>query len=260
VSEARTARNGKARAASPSRALPSLRSVAVAAAILALAGVAYVAALETSLFAVSTIEVSGGSPRVKAEVRHALEPVLGRSLLRVDGAALAHRVEALPDVISVRFDRSFPHTLHVAVKPERAVLLLRQGKSAWVVSARGRVMRAVANPRRSSLPRLWLGKDVSVKVGESLGGANGKLAAAALAPLAAGTFAGGVRTVDSGPDTLTLVLGSGPQIRLGGIGNLRLKLTIARRILQIAAAEGSSTPAYVDVSVPERPVLGGQQP
>jgi hypothetical protein len=137
---------------------------------------------------------------------------------------------------------------------------LRQGKSGWVVSARGRVMRAVANPKRSALPRLWLEKNVTVKVGETLGAANGKLAAAALAPLAAGTFAGGVRTVDSGPGTLTLVLGSGPQIRLGGIGNLRLKLTIARRILHIAAGEGSSNPAYVDVSVPERPVLGAQQP
>ncbi len=269
MSESKAARSRSSRTVAPTRGarspgratslpLPSLRSLAVGALILAVAGLAYVAALETSLFAVSTIEVSGGSPRVKAEVRHALAPVLGRSLLRVDDRALAQRVEALPDVISVRFDRSFPHTLHVTVKPERGVLLLRQGKAAWVVSARGRVMRAVANPKRSALARLWLGKGVPVKVGETLSGANGKLAAAALAPLAAGTFAGGVRTVDSGPDALTLVLGSGPEIRLGGIGNLRLKLTIARRILHIAAEESSATPAYVDVSVPERPVLGGQ--
>lgn len=263
MSESRAARNRNERPAAPARTrppqglpLPSLRSLAVAAAILAVAALAYVAALETSLFAVSTIEVSGGSSRVKAEVRHALAPVIGRSLLRVDDRALEQRVEALPDVVSVRFDRSFPHTLHATVKPERAVLLLREGKNAWVVSARGRVMRTVANPKRSALPRLWLGKNAAVAVGETLSGANGKLAAAALAPLAAGAFSGGVRTVDSGPGALTLVLRSGPQIRLGGIGNLRLKLTIARRILHIAAGESSSEPAYVDVSVPERPVLG----
>ncbi len=232
--------------------------MAVAVAILALAALAYVAALDTSLFAVRTIDVSGGSPRVKAEVRHALAPVVGRSLLRVDDRALARRLEALPDVIAVSFDRSFPNTLHVTVKPERGVLLLRQGKAAWVVSALGRVMRTVANPKRSALPRLWVGKNVKVAVGETLSGADGKLAAAAVAPVSGGTFAGGVRTVDSGPQALTLVLRSGPQIRLGGIGNLRLKLTIARRILQIAAREGTSTPAYVDVSVPERPVLGSQ--
>ena len=265
MSETRTARNRKPRAAAPSRArgatslpLPSLRSVAVAVAILALAALAYVAALETSLFAVRTIDVSGGSPRVKAEVRRALAPVFGQSLLRVNDRALTQRVEALPDVISVRFDRSFPNTLHVTVKPERAVLLLRQGKAAWAVSARGRVMRTVANPKRSALPRLWGGKNEQVKVGETLSRVNGKLAAAAVAPVAPGTFGGGVRTVDSGPESLTLVLRSGPQIRLGGIGNLRLKLTIARRILHIAADDGSSTPAYVDVSVPERPVLGSQ--
>lgn len=229
-------------------------------AILLVAVLAYVGALETSVFAVRTIDVAGGSARVKAEVRHALAPVLGKSLLRVNHGALARRVEALPDVISVRFDRSFPNTLHVTVKPERAVLLVRRGKDAWVVSARGRVMRKVADPKRSKLPRLWLAKSVRVSVGETLSGANGKLAAAAVAPVSGATFAGGVRTVDSGPQALTLVLRSGPQVRLGSIGNLRLKLTIARRILHIAAGESTTTPAYVDVSVPARPVLGSQQP
>ncbi|HEX4521172.1 MAG TPA: FtsQ-type POTRA domain-containing protein [Gaiellaceae bacterium] len=272
MSATRDARQGRSRPAARSRPrrpsepraarlpLPSLRSAAIAVGILLVAGLAYLGALETSVFAVGTIDVSGGSPQVKAEVRHALSPVLGTSLLRVDDRALARRVEALPDVVSVRFDRSFPHTLHVTVKPERAVLLARQGKAAWVVSARGRVMRAVANPKHSKLPRLWLAKDVHVSVGQTLDAADGKLAAAAVAPVTGATFAGGVRTVDSGPQALTLVLKSGPQVRLGGIGNLHLKLTIARRILRIAAGESTTAPAYVDVSVPERPVLGSQQP
>ena len=137
------------------------------------------------------------------------------------------------------------------------MLLVRQGSSSWVVSSRGRVMRKVENPRRSSLPRLWLPKTVQIAVGETLPRYDGKLAAAAVAPIAPGVFHGGVRTVASSPSGLTLVLASGPQIRLGDIGDLRLKLTIARRILEIAASSTSSTPpAYVDVSVPERPVLG----
>ena len=78
-----------------------------------------------------------------------------------------------------------------------------------------------------------------------------------MAPIAPGSFHGGIRTVASNPDQLTLVLDSGPQIRLGGIGDLHLKLTIARRILHIAAQDTTSpAAAYVDVSVPERPVLG----
>ena len=91
---------------------------------------------------------------------------------------------------------------------------------------------------------------IVVTVGATLSAADGKVAAAAVAPAETGTFAGGVRTVDTGPESLTLVLRSGPQVRLGGIGNLRLKLTIARRILHVAA-ETAASRSYVDVSVPE---------
>jgi hypothetical protein len=238
--------------------LSPLKAAAVSA-VLVLAGLCvYVAARETSVFAVRTIEIQGGSPRVKAEVRRALAPELGRSLLRVSGAEVEREVASIPDVVSVHVSRSFPGTLHVTVRAERAVLLLRQGASSWVVSSYGRVMRKIRNPRRSSLPRLWLpSKAIDVTVGETLPLDDGKLAAAAIAPVAPGSFKGGVRSVDSSAAGVTLVLESGPQIRLGDIGNLRLKLTIARHILAIAAASDPATPpAYVDVSVPERPVLG----
>ena len=58
-----------------------------------------------------------------------------------------------------------------------------------------------------------------------------------------------------GKRTLTLELGSGLELRLGDAGDLRLKLAIARRILRSAAAQ-SATSGYLDVSLPERPVLG----
>ncbi len=248
------------RGARGSRALvPSLRSIGVAVGTLALAAGAYAAALETSVFAVRTISIAGGSPRVQAEVRRALGPELGESLLRVDGAAVDRQVAAIPDVISVRFDRSFPHTLRVRVKAERAVLLLRQATRSWVVSARGRVMRSIANPRRSKLPRLWIPKTTDVTLGATLARNNGALAAGALAPLSSGVFPGGVRSVLSTPKELTLVLRSGPQIRLGDIGDLRLKLAIARRIMKLAGAS-ATTARYIDVSVPERPVLGSLNP
>ena len=219
----------------------------------------YLIARETSLFAIRTIDVAAGSPRVKAEVLRALEPELGRSLLRIDERTLSRRLETLPDVVSAHFDRSFPSTLHVTVRAERAVLLARQGSTSWVVSARGRVMRKLASPRRSSLPRLWLPKSVTLELGETLPRDDGKLAAAAVAPIRR-AYPDGIRTVLSGKDALTLVLGHGTEVRLGDIGDLRLKLTIARRILTLAAGSGGTTPAYVDVSVPERPVLGTQQP
>ena len=86
------------------------------------------------------------------------------------------------------------------------------------------------------------------------------MAAAAVAPIARRAYPGGVRAVVTGKEALTLVLGEGTQVRLGDLGDLRLKLAIARRILHVAAANGDTTPAYVDVSVPERPVLAAHQP
>jgi hypothetical protein len=190
-----------------------------------------------------------------------LSPELGRSLLRVDEGALTTRLEALPDILSAKLERSFPNTLVVTAHAERGVMLVRQGaKASWLVSARGRVMRKIDNPRRSRLPRLWLPKQVQLATGETLPLDEGRVAAAAVAPISRRAYPGGVRTVVSGPQSLTLVLGEGTELRLGDLGDLRLKLAIARRILHVAASNGDAAPVYVDVSVPERPVLEGQQP
>ena len=241
-------------------ALPFLRPVAIGAGIAAFVLAAWFVARDTSVFAIRTIEVHSGSPRVKAEVEHALASEVGRSLVRIDEGALTRRLEALPDVLSAKFERSFPNTLKVTVHAERAVLLVRQGATSWVVSARGRVMRKVGNPRRSRLPRLWLAKNVQLATGETLPLDQGRMAAAAVAPIARRAYPGGVRTVVSGKEALTLVLGEGTEVRLGDLGDLRLKLAIARKILHVAAANGDTTPAYVDVSVPERPVLAAAKP
>ena len=235
--------------------LPSLKSIVVATTILVAAGGAYAGALDTSVFAVRRLSIVGGSPRVRAEVRRALAPELGLSLLRVDEGLVSRRAEKISDVISVRVDRSFPHTLRIRVSAERAVLLLRSVRQSWVISARGRVMRRIPDPRHSSLPRLWVPKGTPVAVGDTLGRYGGALAAAAVAPIASGVFPGGVQTVISTPTELTLVLRSGPQIRLGDIGDLHLKLAIAHRIIRMSGS-AATTADYIDVSVPERPVLG----
>ena len=231
---------------------PSRRSVAVSLALVALAGGAYAAALETSIFAVSRVEVVGGSARAQAEVRAALAGEIGRSLLKVGGGEIDRRIATSPDVNSVSFDRAFPHTLRVVVRSERPVLMLRRGAGAWVVSARGRVLREVSNPHLSSLPRVWVTRTTGVKVNTILGPDAGGAAAAALAPLSH-SMLGQVRLVRSDPKELTLVLRAGLEIRLGSIQEVRLKLAIARRVL--AAVGSSATRGYVDVTVPERPVV-----
>jgi cell division protein FtsQ len=225
----------------------------VGLALVAVAAGAYAVARETSLFAVRKLVVVGGSARAQAEVRAALAGELGRSLLKVSGDDVDRRIAGSPDVVSVRFDRAFPHTLKVVVRSERPVLLLRQGDKGWLVSARGRVMRAVHDVRLSSLPRAYVPSTASIADGDVLPTTQGGRAAAALAAVR-GPLLGRIRFVRTGPRELTFVLANGLELRLGAISEIRLKLAIADRILALIGP--TATGGYVDVSVPERPVVG----
>jgi hypothetical protein len=133
------------------------------------------------------------------------------------------------------------------------VLVVRQADRAYLVSASGRVLRVLAHPRRSSLPRLWVKRELGIVVGEPLP-RSAAAAAIALAPLRGAPLPGGVRFVRTGEQGLVLVLGSGLEVRLGDGGDLRLKLAIARRILR-ATGVATAGSGYLDVAVPERPVL-----
>ena len=140
--------------------LTPVKPVVVSATIVAFGVAAYLVARDTSVFAVRTEEVRSGAREKKDVRQRTWSPELGRSLLRVDEGALTQQLDALPDVLSATFERSFPNTLIVTVHGERAVLLVRQGSKSWVVSASGRVMRKVGDPRRSRLPLLSVRKSV----------------------------------------------------------------------------------------------------
>jgi cell division protein FtsQ len=237
------------------RLAPSGRSILVGLALFALAVGAYFAARETKVFAVRTVEIRGGTESIRAEVRAALAPDLGTSLLQIDGRDIQRRLATLPEVRSFAYDRAFPHTLRLVIRPERPVLVVRHRADAFLVASSGRVLRLLAHRRLSHLPRLWLKKDVAVHTGEPLPG-TAALAATALAALQGAPLPGGVKVVRVGAAELTLVLGGGLEVRLGDTGDLRLKIAIARRILRSTGAAAAGT-GYLDVSVPERPVLSG---
>lgn len=246
-----------ARRAAPSLAsiAPSGRSIGVGIALLVLAACAYLVARETSIFAVHTVEIRGGTPALQAQVRAALRDEVGQSLLAVDGTSLGRRVDPLPGVRSFRYDRAFPNTLRITIAPERPVLVLRHGRDSFLVSATGRVIAAMPHPRLSRLPRLWAPRDGGVTVGRPLPGSL-LPAAIALAPLRSAPLPGGVRTIRAGKE-LTITLGSGLEVRLGDSTDVRLKLAIARQILLQTGAAASGG-GYLDVSVPERPVLSSK--
>jgi cell division protein FtsQ len=232
------------------RFAPTRRSLAVGLGCLAFAGGAYAAARETSAFAVQRIEVTGAPADVQNQVRHSLASFDGTSLLGLDGGALERNVESLPSVVSATYDRAFPHTLRIAVVPERPVAVLRRGRQWWLVSARARVIARLAPHSEAALPRIWLPTTVAVAAGQFLGPADGGTAVRALA--LAGGFPVRLATAAMQHGILLFRLGSGLELRLGEASDIRLKLAIARRALPLLPSDA----AYLDISVPGRPVAG----
>jgi cell division protein FtsQ len=231
---------------------PRHRPVVVVLAALVLVGVAvgaYFLARETALFALKRIDVEGAPPRVAAEIRSALEEYRGESLVAFDSTQAARRLSSVAEVADARFDRAFPHTLRVQVRLERPIAVLRRGADAWLVSASARVLRQLERPY-PRLPQIWVPRSVDVTVNSTLAGpgARGVAAVAPLRPLRVGAD---VRQVLTGDGELTLVLASGTELRLGNSGDLHLKLSIAKQLIPLTTGA-----AYVDVSVPERPVAG----
>lgn len=236
----------------PGRFLPSGRSILVGIALLALAGGAYVTARQTSTFAVAHIEIAGAPPDVRQQVRRELAPLLGTSLLALDGASLRRRIESVPSVVSVGYDRSFPHTLRLTIVPETPVAVLHRGAETWLLSGRGRVVTRIAPRTYPVLPRIWVPHATQVAAGEFVqpDGAGSAARAVALAA----RFPARIATAAMTHGELVLRLRSGLELRLGEPTDVRLKLAVARRALRGLPAGV----AYLDVSVPGRPVAGTQ--
>ena len=233
------------------RFVPSGRSILVGFALLLAGCAAYAVARSTSAFAVRAVEVEGPPVRVANQVAEALAGARGESLVAIDLARLQALVEGIPGVASVTFDRAFPHTLRAHVVPERPVAVLRQGRHSWLVAASGRVIRPLERGARRRLPRIWLPREVGLRVGARVPPVVRDVVRA-VAPLVRAPLPARVATVRHSDRELTLVLRSGAEVRLGDPSDRALKLELARRILPLLTADER----YLDVSVPERPVAG----
>jgi cell division septal protein FtsQ len=236
------------------RLLPTGGSLLAGFALLAAAAGLYLLARETPMFALRKIEVEGAPPAVAARVRHALSPLEGRTLLALDGADVERRLGAIPDVAASTYDRDFPHTLRVTIRPEHPVAIARRGAQAWLVAASARTIAKVSLHARPRLPRIWLAHSGDPAVGSAITDPFALRAVRVLAGARLAQFKGRIRMVRSREHELTLLLGSGLQLRLGELRAIRLKLAVAARLLPLVYAHGGYL--YLDVSVPDRPVAG----
>ena len=234
------------------RFLPSGRSLLVGFGLIGLAVACYLGARDTSLFAARQIEVTGARPLVVDRVEEALASLEGKSLLTVDGSAIGRRLEGLPDVRLVTYDRAFPHTVRVTVSAERPVAILRRRTESWLVSERGRILRKLGEHPSSRLPRIWTASAAVPGDGALLPDEDALRPALVLGrALSADVgFFSLVREARAVDGELVLVLRSGTELRMGAAEDIPLQLAVARRILRLVTPGAR----YVDVSVPERPV------
>lgn len=238
------------------RVRPAARTFLVATGVLVVAVVAYVVARDSSMFAVTKVDVTGASPTVARQATRALAGVDGQSLLKLDGADVIDTLEALPTVYRASYDRDFPHTLRVRIVPEEPVAVLRHGADSWVASARGRVISAVPQGGLPELPRVWLPASSTVRVGAILSDPAGALATHALRSFRGIGLGQRITFVRVTGGRLVAGMRGGLELRFGPPVELGLKLAVARAILPTLAAPSAGGPRYLDLAVPERPVAG----
>ena len=236
---------------------PRRRAVLIGACVVALLALLYLGARETPVFALRTVEVEGAPPDVRQAIVQSLEETRGTSLVSLDGDAVVRRLEALPSVQSVTYDRAFPHTLRLVVLPEKPAAVVNQASNLWIVSVRGRVIGGTSAAEAPDLPRVRYLPDAPLTAGQFVADEGTKtiLAALSQAPKRMPMAIHSARLEDG---ELTLILaGEGetrPLLLLGEPVDVGTKLRVAALVLRKLGYEERDVLAYLDVTLPDRPV------
>jgi cell division protein FtsQ len=241
----------------PALSGPWRRAVLIGACVVALLGLLYLGARETPVFALRTVEVEGAPKTVRQAILQSLEETRGTSLVSLDGDAVVRRLEALPSVQSVTYDRAFPHTLRLVVVPEKPVAVVNQASNLWIVSVRGRVIGGTSAAEAPDLPRIRYLPEAPLTTGQFVAdeGTTTILGALSEAPKRMPLPIHSARLEDG---ELTLVLaGEGearPLLLLGEPVDVGTKLRVAALVLRKLDYEERDALAYLDVTLPDRPV------
>jgi cell division protein FtsQ len=109
----------------------------ITAAALAAAGALTAVVFATPLLGASQIKVTGTTLTSPDDVRAVAAIRAGTPLARLDAAAIARRVEALPPVRHVRVERQWPRTVVIRVTERAAVAAVADGKEFVLLDETG---------------------------------------------------------------------------------------------------------------------------
>ena len=208
------------------------------------------------MFALRTIEVEGAPGDRPAGVVQALDETHGTSLVSLDGDAVIRRLEALPSVQSVTYDRAFPHTLRLDGRAGEAGGRRRQASTLWIVSVRGTVIgRTTAADRAQAFPAHPIPAETPLAAGQFVSDEGTKTVLAALgeAPQRMPLPIHGARIEDG---ELTMVLageGDDRPLLLLGEPSTRRPSCASPRLFCARRCEERDALTYLDVTLPLAP-------
>lgn len=244
----------RARAPSRRQRSPSRLPLAVAVIVAIVLGGGYLLARETSLFAVRSFDIAGAPADLTRSLEAGLGRFAGRSLVGLSLDEVERAVESVPTVRSATVERDFPHSLRIVVRPEQAVAIVRRDGDAWLVASSGRVLQQLEPGILRPVPRVWIPTGTGdIAPGDVLLPEQGAAAVSALAQVPT-DFPFEIESARGADDSLVLVLANKTELRLGEATEIRTKLASAAAVLESLAESESGELAYLDVSLPTRPV------
>jgi len=216
-----------------------LRPVLALLAVGCLVAVGAWVALGSSMFALHTVTVEGVARVTTTQVldRAALQP--GRSLVLVDPAAVAARIEKLPPVASVSVTRHWPHGIVIDVTERRPVAAVASTSGWQLVDINGVAFATVSSPPKGLIP-VRVGGSTTADAGLA---ADVRSALRVYRALPKTLRAQVVQLQASSPQSVTFQLDNGREVVWGSPTDNVRKLAVLRALLRRHAVR-------YDVSVP----------
>jgi cell division protein FtsQ len=202
-----------------------LRPLTVVLAAACLIGVGGWVVLDSSVFALRTVTIEGLVRLTKQQVLARAALPGGRSLLRIDPAAIAARLERLPPVADVTVTRHWPHGIVIKVTERRPVAVIATGSTWTLVDIHGVTFATVSAAPTGLLP---------VRVGAPMsqdGEADARSALAVYRALSTGLRRQVVELRATSPASVSFRLRNGREVVWGSPTDNARKLAVLRALL-----------------------------
>ncbi len=220
-------------------------SVTITVTLVLLAITAYIIVWHTSVFALTTVRVTGEKNVRAQQIIAAAALGNGTPLASLDTGGAASRIEKLPPIATASVSLDWPHTAVITVTERVPAALIPNGSRYDVVDVSGVIFGAVATPT-AGLPVIQVQGPSAVKAAVVPG------ALAALKALAPDIVRQVTGISATSAYSISLKLRGGSVVNWGGADDASAKAADLSALLRLGKA------ARYDVSAPDAPAMSGR--